>query len=106
MSPVVRIVRAHPFLAFAVLACLFGWSNYIAAWLGLGSNPSNMPLGPLLAALVVASLQGRATLRSYWHRLRDWRGGPRWFAGALVPPLLLPAGVVLGPPLFGAPPAP
>src|SRR4051794_41748603 len=99
MSPVVRIVRAHPFLAFAVLACLIGWSNYIAAWFGLGSNPSNMPLGPLLAALVVASLQGRGTLRSYWHRLRDWRGGPpRVAAGVLTPPPAR-ARLVLAPPL-------
>jgi hypothetical protein len=103
MSSVIRIVRGHPFLVFAALACLFGWSNYIAAWFGLGSNPSNMPLGPVLAALVVASLQGRDTLRSYWHRLRDWRAAPVWYAVAVLTPVLVHVGIVLVNHVFGAP---
>ena len=57
-----RIVRTYPITTFAVLACLFGWGIFISAGLGLGSNPDNMPLGPLLAALVVASCQGREAL--------------------------------------------
>lgn len=103
MSPVTRIVRVHPFLTFAVLACLFGWSNYIAAWFGLGSNPSNEPLGPLLAALVATSLQGRDTLRSYWHRLRDWRAAPAWYAVAVLTPVVVHVADVVVNHWFGAP---
>ena len=73
MSGPGRIVRHYPITSFAVLACLFGWGIYIAAGLGLGSNPDNMPLGPLFAALVVVSCQGRESLRAYLRTLR--RGG-------------------------------
>jgi membrane protease YdiL (CAAX protease family) len=103
MSPLTPIVRGHPFLVFAALACLFGWSNYIAAWFGLGSNPDNMPLGPLLAALVVTSLQGRDALRSYWHRLRDWRAAPLWYATAVLTPVVVHVGIVVINNWFGAP---
>ena len=72
MSPITRLVRAYPFLSFAVLDCLFGWGVYIAAAFGLGTNPDNMPLGPLFAALVVASMQGREALREWGRRLRSW----------------------------------
>ena len=87
MSPVTRIVRDHPFAAFAVLACLFGWGVYIAAAFGLGTNPSNLPLGPLLAALVVASVQGRESLRAWGRRLRSWGASPKWYALAVLVPL-------------------
>jgi hypothetical protein len=87
MSAVTRIVRAHPFACFAALACLFGWGVYIAAAFGLGTNPSNMPLGPVFAALVVASLQGRESLREWGRRLRSWGASPKWYALAVLAPI-------------------
>ena len=102
MNPV-RLVRNHPMVTFAVLACLFGWSNYIAAAFGLGSNPGNNPLGPLLAALVVVTCQGRAELSNYWKRLRSWRASPAWFALAVLVPLTVNVIIVLINHSFGAP---
>jgi membrane protease YdiL (CAAX protease family) len=87
MNPLTKLVRDHPITSFAFLACLFGWSIFIAAALGLGSNPDNMPLGPLLAALVVASCQGRESLRSWGRQLRHWRVAPRWYAVAVLVPI-------------------
>ena len=54
MTSPVRLIRHYPLLSFVFLACLFGWWSYIAAAFGLGSDPGNNPLGPLVAALVVA----------------------------------------------------
>lgn len=87
MNPLTKLVRTHPVTSFAVLACLFGWSIWISAFLGLGSNPDNMPLGPLLAALVVASFQGRDALSAWGRRLRSWRVAPRWYAVAVLAPV-------------------
>ena len=87
MTNPIHFVRDHPMVIFAVLACLFGWSSYIAAAFGLGSDPGNNPLGPLVAALVVVACQGRASLSSYWRRLRSWRASPAWYALAVLVPL-------------------
>ncbi|CAN5564460.1 hypothetical protein BH10ACT10_BH10ACT10_20510 [soil metagenome] len=86
MSGPVRLVRTYPMTTFATLACLFGWGIFIAAGLGLGSNPDNMPLGPLLAALVVTSCQGRKELFSWGRRLRRWGAAPKWYVPALLTP--------------------
>ena len=87
MNPLTKVARARPITSFAVLACLFGWSPYIAAYYGLGSNPENMPLGPVLAALVVVSLQGRDALSAWGRRLRSFRVAPRWYAIAVLVPI-------------------
>lgn len=89
MSAFTRIVREHPIGSFAVLACIFGWGIFIAAALGLGSHPDNMPLGPLFAALVVTSCQGRGELRTWGRRLRSWRAAPKWYLLAVLVPALL-----------------
>jgi membrane protease YdiL (CAAX protease family) len=86
---VTRVVQAHPMLVFAFLACLFGWGIYIAAFFGLGSNPDNMPLGPLFAALIVASFQGRVALRSWGRSLRNWRASPKAYLLVVLAPALL-----------------
>ena len=102
MSPVTRIVRDHPFASFTFLACLFGWGVYVAAAFGLGTNPSNLPLGPLLAALVVASVQGRESLRAWGRRLRSWGASPKWYAIAVLVPLSIHVVDTLVNRLFGA----
>jgi membrane protease YdiL (CAAX protease family) len=98
-----RIIRTYPVTSFAVLACLFGWSIFIAAGLGLGSNPDNMPLGPLLAALVVASCQGRESLGAWGRRLRRWGAPPRWYAVAVLVPIVVHVVNVFLNHLLGAP---
>lgn len=103
MSLFTRIVRDRPFASFAVLACLLGWSIYIASWFGAGSNPDNMPLGPAMAAFIVASVQGREALRGWWHRIRNWRAAPGWYAVAFLAPAVLHVVNVLVNHAFGAP---
>ena len=89
MTNPVQLVRRFPMLSFAVLACLFGWANYIAAAFGLGSNPENNPLGPVVAALAVLACQGRSSLAAWWKRLRSWRASPGWYALAILTPALV-----------------
>ena len=103
MSAVTRLVRRHPLTAFAVLACLFGWSLYGAAAVGLGSDPSNLPLGPVLAALVVTALQGRAALRAWGRRLVGLAASPWLYAVALLVPAVVHLTNVGINSLFGAP---
>jgi hypothetical protein len=85
----VHLVRRRPMLSFAALACLFGWSVYIAAAFGLGENPENTPLGPVVAALVVLGCQGRPALAAWWEQIRTWRAAPGWYAVAILVPALV-----------------
>jgi hypothetical protein len=97
------IVRRHPMIGFAVLACLFGWMVYGLAALGIGSHPENMPLGPVLAALVVTSCQGRAALVAWGRTLRRWVASPWLYVVAVGAPVALHALIVLTNHLLGAP---
>jgi len=83
------VARRYPIVSFVVLACVFGWAPYIAAYVGLGSNPGNLPLGPLVAALIVTACQGRAELRTWLRQLRSWRAPPRWYLLAVLAPAAL-----------------
>ena len=89
MSNLLRPVRRYPLVSFTVLACLFGWSIYLAAGLGFGSDASNLPLGPAVAALVVAASQGRPALRAWGRRLVGWAASPWLYAVAVVVPITI-----------------
>ena len=97
------LIRRYPISAFALLACLFGWSPYGLAALGLGTNPENMPLGPALAALVVTSCQGREALRAWGRSLRTWAASPWLYLLAVVAPIFMHVSIVLVNSLMGAP---
>lgn len=101
-SPV-QLVRRHPVSAFAVLACLFGWLVYGLAALGIGSNPENMPLGPVMAALVVTSCQGREALFAWGRTLRRWVASPWLYAVAIGAPIALHVLIVVVNHGLGAP---
>ena len=103
MSAVRQLVRTHPMITFATLACLFGWGIYIFAAAGIGSNPDNMPLGPLMAAFVVSACQGRDELRRWGRSLRSWRISPKWYAIVLLAPIVIHVTIVLINHAFGAP---
>jgi hypothetical protein len=100
---VTRVVRRYPLITFVLLACLFGWSPYIRAFFGWGSHPENLPLGPVLAALIVVACQGRAELRSWAGQLRRWRAAPKWYLLAILAPAVLHVVNVLVNHAFGAP---
>lgn len=103
MFSLVQPVRRHPLSAFAVLACLFGWTVYGVVALGIGSNPENMPLGPAMAALVVTSCQGRADLFAWGRTLRRWAASPWLYLVAIGAPITMHVLIVLVNHLFGAP---
>ena len=103
MTTPAQLVRRHPISAFAVLACLFGWLPYGLAAVGIGANPENMPLGPVMAALVVTSCQGREALRAYGRSLRRWVSSPWLYAVALGAPVVLHVSIVLLNHVLGAP---
>ena len=103
MSLPTHLARRYPISAFALLACLFGWSVYGLAAVGLGTNPENMPLGPALAALVVTSCQGRPALRAWGRSLRSWAASPWLYLLAVCAPIVLHLSIVLVNHLLGAP---
>ena len=104
MIPSAReVVRRYPVLSFVALACLFGWVIWIAIFLSGGSGGGNLPIGPIVAALIVASCQGRDALRAWARRLRSWRAAPRWYLLALLGPIALHVLIVLVNGGLGAP---
>lgn len=103
MPTPVQLVRQHPLWSFAALACLFGWMPYILAAAGVGANPENMPLGPIIAALIVTSCQGRSELRSWGRLLRSWAASPWLYLLAIGAPILLDVTIVLANHVLGAP---
>lgn len=103
MSTLRRTVRNHPLIVFVVLACLFGWGSSIAVALGFGSNPDNMPLGPLMAALVVTACQGGGALRRWGRALRSWRCSPVWYVAVILAPVAIHVTNVMVNHGFGAP---
>jgi hypothetical protein len=67
MTALVRPIRAYPLIIFFILACLFGWVVYIAWALGADVTPDGNPLGPLVAAAIVAASLGQAGLKDWGH---------------------------------------
>lgn len=103
MSALVQLVRRHPVSTFFVLACVFGWLPYSLAAVGIGTHPENMPLGPVMAALVVASCQGREVLFTWGRSLRRWATSPWLYVVAVGAPIALHVTIVLANHLLGAP---
>ncbi|CUR56181.1 membrane hypothetical protein [metagenome] len=101
-SPV-RIVRRYPLLAFVALACLFGWSIWIWNLLRGAGGGGNLPLGPIVATLIVVSCQGRDELRAWARQLRTWRAPLGWYLLALLAPIGLHMLIVAANHGFGAP---
>ena len=103
MSVITRTVRAYPIAFFTLLACLFGWALFIAAGLGAGGSPSNLPLGPIIAAAIVAAAMGRAEWRAWGRALIRFRAWWGWYTLAIVAPVVIIAVAVLANSAFGAP---
>ena len=62
-----------------------------------------MPLGPVIAALIVTSVQGRDSPGRLGRRLRRWTASPWLYVVAFVSPILLHVLIVLANHGFGAP---
>ncbi len=89
MNTILRPIRNYPIVAFAILACLFGWVQFIAHAFGADIVPDGMPLGPIVAAFIVAACLGRTEFREWGRRLITFRTGIRWYALAFVAPIVI-----------------
>jgi hypothetical protein len=103
VSALAQSIRRYPIVSFMALACVFGWSLYGLAAVGVGSHPQNLPLGPVTAAFIVTSVQGREALRSWGRRLRRWGASPLLYVVAIGTPILLLVANVLTNYGLGAP---
>jgi membrane protease YdiL (CAAX protease family) len=83
-------VQRHQLLTFFVLAFAFTWALLPSA--GLSIPISLLALtGPAVAALATAVLSGRGELSDLRLRVTMWRVPARWYAVALLLPLLVTA---------------
>jgi membrane protease YdiL (CAAX protease family) len=101
LSTISNVTKHHQLVSFFVLAYALSWGNIVLA-MTLPNFPFLFPLGPLLAALIVASITGG--LNDLLSRCLRWRVGLKWYAAALLigPAIGLAAvylNVVLGAPL-------
>jgi membrane protease YdiL (CAAX protease family) len=92
-----------PLAMFTVLACIFGWIFFIARAVGVRSEPNQLPLGPIVAAAIVAAALGRVHLRAWGRRLVTVRTSPGWYLLAFLAPVAIMAVAVLVNSTFGAP---
>jgi membrane protease YdiL (CAAX protease family) len=79
-------VQRYALVLFFVLAYGLSWGNY-ALSRALPNIPFLFPFGPLLAALIVASISGGLSgLKDFASRCLRWRVGLKWYAAALLVP--------------------
>lgn len=98
----ISVVKRHPLVMFFVLAYGFSWGNYIlsAIWSNI---PFLFPYGPLLAALIVASITyGSDGRKDILMRCLRWRVGLKWYAAALFVPAAIALAAVSLNVLLGA----
>jgi membrane protease YdiL (CAAX protease family) len=89
-------IRTHRVISFFALSYLFSWWAMILYWVGVWPEPTFIPAGPLVAAIVVIGIaEGRAGFRDLGARIVRWRVPWYWYAVALGLPLLVRFGSVL-----------
>jgi membrane protease YdiL (CAAX protease family) len=85
----VSLIRRYPLITFFVLACALSWWPWILYSFDLLPNPI-VGFGPFLAALVVLALtEGKSGVGRLVRRMVRWRVGLRWYAVALLLPILV-----------------
>ncbi len=89
MNSVILATKQHSLTAFFVVAYGLSWGNYFlsAVW---PKVPFLFPVGPLLAALIVAgATRGGDGLKDLLRRCVRWRVGLIWYVAALLVPVVL-----------------
>jgi len=86
MNKIKLFFHRYSLIVFFLLAYAFSWGNYILSK-SLPNIPFLFPFGPLLAALIVASLSGG--LKDFASRCLRWRVGLKWYAAALFVPAFI-----------------
>ena len=82
-------LKRHSLVAFFVLAFGISWGNYLLsrAW---PNFPFLFPYGPLLAAVIVASVtRGMDGLKDLLNRCLRWRVKLKWYMAALLVPVAI-----------------
>lgn len=93
------IIKRHPLVSFFALAYGLSWMSYY-----LLSGPLLFPFGAILAAIIVAGVTcGREGLKDLLARCLRWRVGLKWYAAALLVPVVIGLTTVLLGILLGAP---
>jgi uncharacterized protein len=83
------IVRASPLVWFFLLAFAFSWWSSIIV-LVTGSGPPILGFGPFLAAVAVLALTvGKPGVKALFRSMVRWRVGLRWWAVAVLTPIVL-----------------
>ncbi len=97
------LIKRYPLITFFVLAYAIAW----IPWLFFAVHLSPFPIlatGPALAALIVtAIIGGWSGVKALLLRLVQWRVGLRWYAVALLLPVVLWGAAVTLNVLLGAP---
>src|SRR5215207_544295 len=89
------VIQRHPLVTFFVLSCGLAWVAVIPYMLGALPSPM-IPSGPLIAALIVtAAIGGWQATRTLLLRMLQWRVGARWYAFAILLPLLVAVAAAL-----------
>ncbi len=99
----ISFIKRHPLVTFFVLAYGLSWGDYIlsATW---SNFPFLFPYGPLLAALIVASVTcGSDGPKDILMRCLRWRVGLKWYVAALFLPVAIALAAVSLNVLLGAP---
>lgn len=101
MQSILHLIRRRQLAVFVVLAYGLSW------WPTLLEPHSILPLGPLMAAILVLGVVGGwAAVRRFGRAMVAWRVGIRWYVLVLgLPPLLAFAGATLNPLVGAAEPA-
>ena len=98
-------IARHQLIAFFILALVFSWYPWIIA-LARGQTSGPNPLGPLIAALLVAGIaSGWPGVRDLLGRMVRARVGLRWYAVIFGLPIVICAGAVAIMAAFGKLPA-
>src|SRR3954469_10316183 len=98
-------IARHELIVFFALAYLFSWYPWIIA-LAQGRTSGPNPLGPFVAALLVAGTAGgKAGLRDLLGRIVRVRFSPRWYGVVLGLPVLICLLALAVMALFGKVPA-
>src|SRR5438876_8968278 len=103
MKSMTSVLKHHPLVAFFILAFGISWGNYLLsrAW---PNFPFLFPYGPLLAAVIVASVtRGMDGLKDLLNRCLRWRVKLKWYLAALLVPVAIALAAASLNILFGAP---
>jgi hypothetical protein len=84
MNTITSVVKRHSLVTFFALAYVISYSFYVV------SGPFLFPFGPVIAAIIVASIAGGlGDLKDLLSRCLRWRVGLRWYAAALIVPVTM-----------------